>query len=199
MWLAVGWPSADKAELHASSDTPVVAEATTTQAVALPLTLKPDAAVEPEEPFDEPPAPAPAAPPPPASTGQTDFLPANRGPVDEYQRLYDRHARDSHANIVEDGIREAFTKRSPDLLHSLSCREQVCKLLIRWTPERMKDYVASMRTLALGSAWPPGQPGFESQIAINNATQTDADGSRLVEIFLHRRDAEAPKPSFHQH
>jgi hypothetical protein len=197
MWLAVGWPSTDRSE-PAESEEPAGASAKSTRhAGALVAALSPDAAAaHPEEPaYDEPPPPpAPVAETKPASN---DFMPGERGPIQEYQALYDRSTRDSAAHTVESAIQSAFGKStSPDLLHSTSCREQVCKVLIRWTPERMRDYVASMRGLALGMAWPPGQPGFESQIAIATASQKDKDGGRLVELLIKRRSPTAAKPTF---
>lgn len=196
MWLAVGWPSTNPRELAAVEESEVAAKPAT-QPAALVAPLSPDASVaHAEEPaYDEPaPEPPPAAPSKPI---QSDFMPGERGPKEEYQALYDRSARDAAAHEVESAIKSAFGKSTtPDLLHSASCHEQVCKVLIRWTPERMRDYVASMRGLALGMAWPPGQPGFESQIAITTASQKDQDGGRLVELLLKRRSPSAPKPTF---
>jgi hypothetical protein len=197
MWLAVGWPSVERADTAEVDEPAAASDAPKPRAAALAAALSPDAAVaQAEEPaYDEPPPPpAPAAETRPASN---DFLPGERGPIQEYQALYDRSTRDSAAHQVEDTIKSAFGKSStPDLLHSMSCREQVCKVLIRWTPERMRDYVVSMRGLALGMAWPPGQPGFESQIAITTASQKDKDGGRLVELLLKRRSVTAAKPTF---
>lgn len=197
MWLAVGWPSTDRPEL-AETEAPAGASAKSTRhAGAFVAALSPDAAAgQPEEPAYDEPAPPPA---PAAETRATpsDFMPGERGPIQEYQALYDRSTRDSAAHTVESTIQTAFGKStSPDLLHSTSCREQVCKVLIRWSPERMRDYVSAMRGLALGMAWPPGQPGFESQIAIATASQKDKDGGRLVELLIKRRSPTAAKPTF---
>ena len=197
MWLAVGWPSTERSQPAESEELATAPAKSTAPAGALLAALGPDAAAaQPEEPaYDEP-------PPPPAPAAETkaapsDFMPGERGPIQEYQALYDRSTRDSAAHHVESTIQSAFGKStSPDLLHSTSCREQVCKVLIRWTPERMRDYVVSMRGLALGMAWPPGQPGFESQIAITTASQKDKDGGRLVELLIKRRSPTAAKPTF---
>ena len=200
MWLAVGWPSADKPEVAVAGDQEPVAIPTTPKprAQVPALRMAPDAAVaaaDQAEPADDEAASEPAAAP--ASKDQSDFLPGERGPVDDYQALYDRSARDAAAHEIESSIKTAFSKSSrPDLLHSSSCREHVCKVLIRWSPDRMRDYVASMRGLALGMAWPPGQAGFESQIAITTASQKDKDGGRLVELLIKRRAAGAAKPTF---
>lgn len=199
MWLAVGWPSPDKAELPEPKE--AAAEEAPAKTVAL-RALKPDAAApEPEEqPFDEPPAPAaPAAPQPPLGP-PGDMLAGQKGPVEEYQALYDRQARDGAATEVEGAIGLAFKKSSrPDLLHSASCHESVCKVLVRWSPDRTRDYLQSMRWLALGTPWPPGQPGFDSQIAYTGASQNDKDGSRLVEVYLKRNPPGSPKPAAHAH
>jgi hypothetical protein len=196
MWLAVGWPSTEK---EAASEDETVAATPAVKSAARLAALGPDAATGPGEPaYDEPPpepAPAPAAGP--TSSGQSDFMPAERGPIQEYQALYDRSTRDSAAHEVEGAIKTAFSKSTQtDLLHSMSCREQVCKVLIRWSPESMRNYVVAMRGLALGMAWPPGQPGFESQIAISTASQKDQNGGRLVELLIKRRSPNAAKPTF---
>lgn len=198
MWLAVGWPSTDKAEL------PEPEEAAAPEAPTKPVALhapKPDAALEPEEqPSEEPPATAaPAAPQAPQGP-PVDMLAGQKGPVEEYQALYDRQARDAAATEVEGAISLAFKKSTrPDLLHSASCHESVCKVLIRWSPDRTRDYLQSMRWLALGTPWPPGQPGFDSQIAYTGASQNDKDGSRLVEVYLKRMPPSAAKPAAHSH
>jgi hypothetical protein len=72
-------------------------------------------------------------------------------------------------------------------------------VLIRWSPDRTRDYLQSMRWLALGTPWPPGQPGFDSQIAFTGASENDKDGGRLVEIYLKRRPPSAAKPAAHPH
>lgn len=198
MWLAVGRPSTERFDEPGAPDEAAVDSARpTAHAGALAAAESPDAAAAT---IDEPPddqSPSPPAPAAETKAASNDFLPGERGPVQEYQALYDRSTRDSVAHVVEGSIRSAFGKSTtPDLLHSTSCREQVCKVLIRWSPERMRDYVASMRGLALGMAWPPGQPGFESQIALTTASQKDKDGGRLVELLIKRRSASAAKPTF---
>jgi len=197
MWLAVGRPDTESFDAAEAADAGESADKPGPQASALIAAQSADAAAAgPEEPtYDEPaPPPAPVAE---AKAPANDFMPGERGPIQEYQALYDRSTRDSAAHEVEGAIKSAFGKSTtPDLLHSTSCREQVCKVLIRWTPERMRDYVMSMRGLALGMAWPPGQPGFESQIAITTASQKDKDGGRLVELLIKRRSPTAVKPTF---
>jgi hypothetical protein len=203
MWLAVGRPSADEqAESDAVSDEPIAVASSPQKAVLQPPSPKSDAAApEPEEP-EEPAvyAPPPAAPTGPAPWPQGDLLAGSKGPVDEWQALYDRQARDSASTDIETNIRQNFTRSSrPDLLHSVSCREGVCKMLIRWAPDRAQDYIKSMRWLALGTAWPPGQPGFESQVAYRGASENDKDGNRLVEIYLKRRSPTASRNPSHPH
>ena len=94
MWLAVGWPGVDKEQPEVKE---TVASNETPKTVAIPQALKQDAAApEPEEePVDEPAAPpAPAAPQAPLGP-PTDLLAGQRGPVEEYQALYNRQARDA--------------------------------------------------------------------------------------------------------
>lgn len=166
-----------------------------------PLAATVESAPKPEAEARKPPQYAPPQPPAVAPTTvasahapwpQTDILAGSRGPIDEYRGLYNQQTRDAAATDVENGIRQAFTHSSlPDLLHSASCHESVCKLLIRWTPDRAREYIKAVRWLALGTAWPPGLPGFHSQIAFANGSETDRDGMRFVELFLMRRPMEA--------
>ncbi|HET8937678.1 MAG TPA: hypothetical protein VFN67_29745 [Polyangiales bacterium] len=199
MWLVVGWPGVDKEQPEAKE---IVGFEEAPKAIALREAPKLDAAApEPEEPlYDEPPPP-PASAPPQAPLGPPgDMLAGQRGPVEEYQALYDRQARDSAATEVEGAIGAAFKHSTrPDLLHSASCHESVCKVLIRWSPDRTRDYLQSMRWLALGTPWPPGQPGFDSQIAYTGASENDKDGGRLVEVYLKRMPPAAAKPAAHSH
>jgi hypothetical protein len=199
MWLAVGRPSVDEPAPLTPAETPALADAPAPRAGSLAKPEKPAAAAPKTEQLalDPPPAPAHAPAHAPPTGPPADYMPSERGPIAEYQALYDRHARDSAATEVEDAIRTAFGRSTqPDLLHSASCHESICKVLIRWTPERVRDYVAAMRGLALGTAWPPGQPGFETQIAITTASQKDKAGGRLVELYLKRRSPSAAKPTF---
>jgi hypothetical protein len=129
-----------------------------------------------------------------------DILAGDRGPVEEYRALYNRQARDADANTIETAIRQAFGhSKTPDLLQSVSCHESVCKVLVRWAPERARDYILATRWLAPGTAWPPGQPGFESSLAITGVSETDRDGTRLVELYLKRRSRAAGPTPAHPH
>jgi hypothetical protein len=127
-------------------------------------------------------------------------LAGDRGPVGEYRAQYEREARDSKATDVEGAVRNAFGhSKTPDLLHSASCHESVCRVLIRWSPERASDYIASVRWLALGTSWPPGQPGFDSHVALASGSESAKDGSRIVELYLKRRPPELAKQPSHPH
>jgi hypothetical protein len=191
MWLVVGWPARNESKPEAGEprEQLATAGAATPKPVSPPLAPKPDAvAPEPEE---EAPAPAAAPPPGPAPWPQGDILAGDRGPVAEYRAQYEREARDSKATDVEGAVRTAFGhSKRPDLLHSTSCHENICRVLIRWSPDRAHDYIQSVRWLALGTSWPPGQPGFDSKVAIASGSESDKEGSRIVELYLKRRPAE---------
>lgn len=143
----------------------------------------------------------PAAPPSgPQPWPQGDILAGDRGPVAEYRAQYEREARDSKATDVEGAVKTAFGRsKRADLLHSTSCHENICRVLIRWSPDRAQDYIQSVRWLALGTAWPPGQAGFESRLALASGSETDKDGSRIVELYLKRRSSEVARQPSHPH
>ncbi|HTU62906.1 MAG TPA: hypothetical protein VMF89_30810 [Polyangiales bacterium] len=194
MWLAVVAPGTEVPEEEASIE-PIAGQ---TAQPPNTYALGPKIEAAPSEPLKDAPAeadspsPAPAAPAGPTPWPQGDLLAGSKGPIDEYRDMYNQQARDNAATEVENGIRQAFTRSSlPDLLHSTSCHEQVCKLLIRWSPDRAKEYIKAMRGLALGASYPPGLPGFHSQIAFTSGSEPDRDGGRIVEIFLMRRSLEA--------
>ena len=200
MWLALVRPDLDEDDqVSASSEEPTAAVYAPQTVPAEPQPPQPEAAVaKPEEAPKEPAtAPSPAVPSGPKAWPQGDLLEGRKGPVDEWQTLYESQTRDAASTEIEVGIRNSFISHStrPDLLHSASCREGMCKLLIRWAPDRARDYIQGMRWLALGSPWPPGQTGFESRVAYTAASAPDQDGVRLVEVYLKRRSPSAPEPS----
>lgn len=202
MWLAVGWPGREEGrpEPEVSGERELAAaDPAKPKPVAPVLAPKLDAAApEPEE--EEPQAPAPAPPPGPAPWPQGDILAGDRGPVAEYRAQYEREARDAKATDVEGAVRTAFGhSKRPDLLHSTSCHENICRVLIRWSPDRANDYIQSVRWLALGTSWPPGQPGFDSRVAIASGSESDKDGSRIVELYLKRRPPELARQPTHPH
>jgi hypothetical protein len=110
------------------------------------------------------------------------------GPVAEYSKQYDSGARDSSAHEVETHIRSAFEhSRTPDLFQSASCREDICKVLMRWSPARSRDYITSAAWLGVGGHKLRGKPEFDVQVALTPVTAKQADGTRLVELYLKRR------------
>lgn len=199
MWLVLAWPHDQQQEEQDDSPPEEVATvppaATIEQAPPMPAAspTQPEAQAAPVEPDSPPPAPA-------KQTGPVgDILEGDRGPVEEYQRLYDSQARDSEASDVEAAIRAAFSHSdTPDLMRSVSCHESICKVLIGWSPDRANDYIKATRWLALGKAWPPGQTGFDIHVAITSASGTDRDGARLVELYLKRKPRGEELPS-HPH
>ena len=202
MWLVVGWPGRneiDKEPEQGEDGQVATLDPAKPQPVAQLHTPKLDAAAP--EPEEEEPAPAAPAPPPgPAPWPQGDILAGDRGPVAEYRAQYEREARDAKATDVENAVRTAFGhSKRPDLLHSTSCHENICRVLIRWSPDRANDYIQSVRWLALGTSWPPGQPGFDSRLAIASGSESDKDGMRIVELYLKRRPPELARQPAEPH
>jgi hypothetical protein len=68
------------------------------------------------------------------------------------------------------------------------CRETVCKVEIRWAADRVQPYVAAMKRIGVGDYGKAQQgPGFAAPLALSPIGPKDADGVRLVELYLKRK------------
>ncbi|MET0388694.1 MAG: hypothetical protein ABW321_22170, partial [Polyangiales bacterium] len=123
-----------------------------------------------------------------------DPMTGERGPVEEYRSMYERETRDADAQKVEATIRSAFAHaQRPDLFQSASCRANICKVLLHWSPELARDYIQSVTWLGVGSRRPHGEHGFDAQLALAPVSAKDSQGSRLVELYLKRLQPTAAK------
>jgi hypothetical protein len=124
----------------------------------------------------------------PAPTGFKDMIESDQGPVAEYARRYDSETRDSDAQAFETQIRTAFMQgESNELLHSVSCRETICRLLMHWSVQRTRAYVDAMRRLNLGGERKPDSIGFDIPLALSPIGPKDSAGVRTVEVYMQRR------------
>lgn len=198
MWLVIGWPGEPPAASDAETDTasderqPPPPTAAGSQALGVARRNPALPAPEPEVLPDEPAAVqgetrAPAA---------EDPITGERGPVEEYRSQYERETRDAAAHLVEAHIRSAFAHaQTPDLFQSVSCHQNICKVLLSWSPERARDYIQSVTWLGLGSRRPHSEHGFDGQLALAPVSAKDDRGGRLVELYLKRMQPVAAAPA----
>jgi hypothetical protein len=104
----------------------------------------------------------------------------DQGPVAEYRALYQSEPRDSEAPAVESMIRAAFpaSDGAPDLIKSISCRETICKIEMRWSMERLRPYIAGITR---------SQAGFKRPLAVSPVGPKDSNGVRSIEVYLKRK------------
>jgi hypothetical protein len=192
LWMVTAWPAS-----HDDDSADVVADDP-----PAPPPPPPPPPAEPEAPAEPaaPPAaaPTPAAPeapqpqaqqpqeqPPPAQPDMpTDMFLEDQGPVAERKREYESEPRDSAASEAETKFRAAFAHPdgAPDLFKSVLCRQTVCKIELRWAPDRMGAYVAGMTRSSLE---------IEGEIAVSPAGKAGSDQSRPIEVYVKRKQPTA--------
>lgn len=187
-WFLLVWPTAeDEEELVLGSPVPQPSVLPPTAAPAPTVSVSKAAGNEPVvEAVPEPPAPDPEAP----RAEPKDLIEGDQGPVAEYRRTHESERRDSAATDVERHIRAAFPEsdHAPDLFKSVLCRETVCKVEIRWAADRVQPYVAALKRIGVGDYGKAQQgPGFAAPLALSPIGPKDADGVRLVELYLKRK------------
>lgn len=197
LWLVMAWqtPAAEEEEsIAATPAEPAVAAPQPPAAPApepAPVPEPATAAEESEEPTlpesDEPPA---EEPPPPRVL--TEQITGDQGPVEEYRKQYSIETRASDSAAVEAKLRAAFLdkKAKGDLIKSVSCRKEICKIEMRWSMARMRDYVAGLTRIG---------PGFVRRYALSPVSEPDADGVRLVEVYMKRKFTVDPILPLHAH
>lgn len=174
-WLALGGRDRPEELSAAPSSEPAAAP----QPVAAPRASEPapgapPAAVEPApatpavEPATEPLQPSAAGPIPPDT----------RGFVAALEEVYESSPRATDARKTEAELERLFRGEgvSPGLLRSVSCREHVCRLELRWTPEHADIYQRAMEELTAGNA----------KNLATRAEEPDGRGLVSVEAFWRR-------------
>ena len=122
--------------------------------------------------------PVPEPPQPAAPEG----APPRQGPLTELTQRFESEPRDNAAHDLEQSVRMAFKRESvaPELFKSVLCRQSVCKLVLRITPQRMQGYIQAVTEL-VGNE-------FDPDYAIDPAPDEDAEHMRVVELYLRRRE-----------
>lgn len=181
-WLAVSSPETpseaeDFAAAGSTSAAPPTAPAPS--AAALP---EQHSAEGPAEPASEPAAPAatdtptPTAPDRPKPTVGA-VLPQRQGPVDELSKTFASESRGEGSAPEEARVKEAFvdSQIAKALLHSVECRRSVCRVELRWSPERDPGYVLGL-TKAVGS--------FSAPLGVEDPGPADAQGQRPLIVYF---------------
>jgi hypothetical protein len=191
LWLVMAW--------HAPKDDLPV-ELGQEAAPSPPAPQPPAAAPEPEpepvpapapaprlaEPVaDEPDPDEPQPPTPPAPRMLEEQIKGDQGPVAEYRARYQSEPRDSEAPAVESNLRAAFaaSDKAGELIKSITCRETICKIEMRWSMERMRPYIAGLTR---------SQPGFKLPVAVSPVGPKDSNGVRPIEVYLKRKPPPPP-------
>jgi hypothetical protein len=196
LWLVTAWPTAEDDRAEPSEPEPEVPPA------AAPAPPQPVAQLPPPVIGTPLKAPAPAAPPPqaepapappPANTiqprvPQEDMFAKDQGPVAEYKALYEKEPRDSAAHQYEQRISGSFWPGdgAPDLFKSVICRTTICKIEMRWKPDRIGPYVAGLTRAAVH---------FKDQVAVAAAAPAPDDRERVIDVYIKRKpitDTELP-------
>jgi hypothetical protein len=113
--------------------------------------------------------------PSPAAAIRTDevMLPVRAGPLEELKHAFETEPRASAARELELRVEAELTK--PDIpagmYRSVLCRSTVCRIQMRWRPERLNAYnVALVRMLhifGMGVGTDPGPPDKDGEVDID--------------------------------
>jgi hypothetical protein len=180
LWVVAIWPTARPEEpLHeiaaASAGRPSVPvpSSPTPPPNASPPAAKPASLGEPAE---EPPV---APQQPPEQPIPPDIFAEDQGPVAEYKQRFANEPRDSAATEAERTIRAGFAPNdfAIGLFKSVLCRETICKIEVRMSPERFGPYVAAMTRISLS---------FDHEIALSPVGTPGPDHTRLLEVYFKR-------------
>lgn len=181
-WLAVSAPEAPPQELEDFAAAGAVAAPNLPEPVhqeQTPPTPEPPVQEEGAEPSTAPAEPATAQAPAPdrPQPNLNAVLPQRQGPVDELSKTFASESRGEGSAPEEARIKEAFVdpQISKALLHSVECRRTVCRLELRWSPERDPGYVLGL-TKAVGS--------FSAPLAIEEPGPADPQGQRPLTIYF---------------
>jgi hypothetical protein len=130
----------------------------------------------------QPASPEPASPQPTAAGEPVLEAPRREGPVDEMKQRFASDPRDSAAAELETKVQTVFRemRTPPDMLKAVLCRESLCRLELRWRPERSTDYMTVMTRLSVE---------FDPKMAVNPGERTP-DGALGLEVYWQRKPAQ---------
>lgn len=175
-WLAVSSPeSPPEAEDFAAAGAPSLPSAP--EPAQAPTVQQQPTANEAAAPPSEPAADTPAAQPDRPKPTVGAALPQRQGPVDELSKTFASESRGEGSAPEEARVKEAFVdpQIAKALLRSVECRRSVCRLELRWSPERDPGYVLGL-TKAVGS--------FSAPLGIEEPGPADPEGQRPLVVYF---------------
>jgi hypothetical protein len=183
LWLAIAWraPSDERDVASAVVDLPEPEAAAQQPSAALvpePAPLPtPAPPVAEDEDLDEEQEPEPNKP---SRRAPEEQIKGDQGPVAEYRKLYESESRQSNAAELEAKVSAAFqeSKPPPDMIRSILCRQTICKIEMRWSMDRLRPYIGGLTR---------AQANFAIPVALSPVGPKDAEGMRLVEVYLKRK------------
>ncbi len=176
-WLAVSSPEdPSEGEDFAAAGAPASPARESAQAPAAHAEQpKAEEAAEPAA--ADPAAPTPTPAPDRAKPTVNAVLPQRQGPVDDLSNTFASESRGEGSAPEEARVKEAFVDPQipKALLHSVECRRTVCRLELRWSPERDPGYVLGL-TKAVGS--------FSAPLGVDDPGPADAQGQRPLTVYF---------------
>jgi len=177
-WLAVSTPEdPSEGEDFAAAGAP--ASPTPTEPAQAPAAhAEQPKTEEAAEPPGTPAATAPITPAPDRAKPTVNaVLPQRQGPVDDLSNTFASESRGEGSAPEEARVKEAFVDPQipKSLLHSVECRRTVCRLELRWSPERDPGYVLGL-TKAVGS--------FSAPLGVEEPGAADAQGQRPLTVYF---------------
>jgi hypothetical protein len=203
LWLVMAWdgPSQEPAAWPEGGASGSALLAPQPYAAGQPEPLRAPVAVAEPEPAAEP---IEAAPPLAAEEEvqtradgtrmPSEQIKGDQGPVAEYRAKYESEPRDYAAGEVESLLRKSFldSADAAELIKSVSCRETICKMEMRWKMERMRSYIAGVNRVG---------KSFKLPLALSPVSPADGRGIRLVEVYMMRKPpgSDGPIEPLHRH
>jgi hypothetical protein len=138
----------------------------------------------------EEPSLAAALPPsqPRAATELPDMIQGDQGPVEEYRRQFESEPRSSASAEVESRLRSAFPAGdgAPDMFKSVLCRETICRVELRWSPDRRKAWMVGVSRMG---RHPYADLRFLPTMALSPVSEARPGATRVVEVYLKKKPA----------
>lgn len=128
-----------------------------------------------------PPTEAPAQPT--AQPEAPQEPPRASGPIEEMKGRLKSDRRDARAHEYEELIRRSFREKDiPEgLLESALCKQSVCRVSLRWSPDRHMGTMAGLMRLI---------PSFAEQVAFDPAATANRTGETELDVYFARKPDE---------
>ena len=185
IWMLLSWQPVDR---HVDDSVQAVADPE-------PIPTQPTAPSEEPEPqlaaliLPQPAAPAakPEEPAPDDGTAQWP-VPSASGPYAELKQAFESEPRDSNIIGAESAIQTGLSGRAvhPSLVDEVLCHSTVCRVRMRWTKERAYGCWAGLMHIVTD---PVDGAQFEHNMGIDQPSDPNAVGERMVDVYLKLRSA----------